>query len=447
MSNRIDKDVINALIAGHFADPFSVLGMHYADAGLEVRALLPDATDVWVIEPKTGRKVGKLECLDSRGFFCGVLPRRKNPFRYQLAVTWHGQQNLIDDPYRFGPLLQDLDVWLLSEGTHLRPYETLGAHADTMDGVVGTRFSVWAPNARRVSVVGQFNYWDGRRHPMRLRKESGIWELFVPGALNGQLYKFELIDAHGNLRVKSDPYAFEAQMRPESASLICGLPEKIAQPPERKQANQFDAPISIYEVHLGSWRRHTDNNFWLSYRELADQLVPYAKWMGFTHLELLPVNEHPFDGSWGYQPTGLYAPTRRFGTREDFRYFINAAHAAGLNVILDWVPGHFPADDFALASFDGTSLYEHSDPREGYHQDWNTLIYNYGRREVSNYLVGNALYWIERFGIDALRVDAVASMIYRDYSRKQGEWVPNEYGGRENLEAIEFLRNTNRVLG
>jgi 1,4-alpha-glucan branching enzyme len=239
-----------------------------------------------------------------------------------------------------------------------------------------------------VSVVGQFNYWDGRRHPMRLRKESGIWELFVPGAHNGQLYKFELIDAHGHLRVKSDPYAFEAQMRPETASLICGLPEKVEQPPARKQANQFDAPISIYEVHLGSWRRHTDNHFWLSYRELADRLVPYVKWMGFTHLELLPVNEHPFDGSWGYQPTGLYAPTRRFGTREDFRYFLHAAHAAGLNVILDWVPGHFPADDFALALFDGTALYEHSDPREGYHQDWNTLIYNYGRREVSNFLVG-----------------------------------------------------------
>ena len=442
MSDRIDRDVINALIAGHFADPFSVLGMHKTTAGLEVRALLPDATDVWVIEPKTGRKLAKLECLDSRGFFSGVIPRRKNFFRYQLAVVWHGQQNLIDDP-----LIQEMDAWLLSEGTHLRPYETLGAHADTMDGVTGTRFSVWAPNARRVSVVGQFNYWDGRRHPMRLRKESGIWELFIPGAHNGQLYKYEMIDANGNLRLKSDPYAFEAQMRPETASLICGLPEKVVQTEERKKANQFDAPISIYEVHLGSWRRHTDNNFWLSYRELADQLVPYAKWMGFTHLELLPINEHPFDGSWGYQPTGLYAPTRRFGTRDDFRYFIDAAHAAGLNVILDWVPGHFPTDDFALAEFDGTNLYEHSDPREGYHQDWNTLIYNYGRREVSNFLVGNALYWIERFGIDALRVDAVASMIYRDYSRKEGEWIPNEFGGRENLEAIEFLRNTNRILG
>lgn len=447
MSIRPEKDVINALFAGHFADPFSVLGMHQTAAGLEVRALLPDATEVWVIDLKTGRKVAQLSCLDSRGFFSGPLGRRKNPFRYQLAVTWHGQNTLIDDAYRFGPLLQEMDSWLLSEGTHLRPYETLGAHPDTLDGVTGTRFSVWAPNARRVSVVGQFNYWDGRRHPMRLRAESGIWELFIPGAHIGQIYKFELIDVNNALRVKADPYAFEAEMRPDSASLICGLPKKTKLSPERMAANQLDAPISIYEVHLGSWRRHTDNNYWLSYRELADQLIPYVKSMGFTHLELLPVNEHPFDGSWGYQPTNIYAPTRRFGTRDDFRYLIDAAHAAGLNVILDWVPGHFPEDEFSLSRFDGTSLYEHQDPREGFHPDWNTLIYNYGRREVCNYLVGNALYWMERFGIDALRVDAVASVVYRDYSREPGEWLPNEHGGRENLEAIEFLRNTNRIIG
>ncbi|RWR02415.1 glycogen branching protein [[Pantoea] beijingensis] len=447
MSELPDRQAINAVIAGHYADPFALLGMHQTEHGLVVRALLPDASDVWVIETRTGRQCAQLSCHDSRGFFSGVIPRRKNPFRYQLAVTWHGEQNLIDDAYRFGPLLAELDSWLLAEGTHLRPYETMGAHADVLDGVIGTRFSLWAPNAQRVSVVGEFNYWDGRRHPMRFRRESGVWELFVPAARHGQLYKFEIIDAFGQLRLKADPYAFEAQMRPETASMICGIPEKVEMAAERKAANAFDAPISIYEVHLGSWRRHTDDNYWLSYHELAEQLIPYVKEMGFTHIELLPINEHPFDGSWGYQPLGMYAPTRRFGPRDDFRQFIAVAHAAGINVLLDWVPGHFPADDFGLATFDGTELYEHGDPREGFHQDWNTLIYNYGRREVSNYLAGNALYWMERFGIDGLRVDAVASMIYRDYSRKEGEWIPNSYGGRENLEAISFLQYTNRTLG
>ncbi|WP_312665117.1 1,4-alpha-glucan branching enzyme, partial [Pantoea sp. CTOTU49201] len=435
------------LFAGNYADPFSLLGMHQTAEGLEVRALLPDASDVWVIETNTGRKCAQLTCLDSRGFFCGVIPRRKNLFGYQLAVNWHGQQNLIDDAYRFGPLLEEMDAWLLGEGTHLRPYETLGAHGTTIDGVHGTRFAVWAPNARRVSVVGEFNFWDGRRHPMRFRRELGVWELFVLGAVNGQLYKFEIVDNSGQMRIKADPFAFEAQMRPQTASMICGLPPKTEMQPRRKAANAFDQPISIYEVHLGSWRRHTDNNFWLSYKELAEQLIPYVKEMGFTHIELMPINEHPFDGSWGYQPLGMYAPTRRFGTRDEFRHFIAAAHDAGINVLLDWVPGHFPSDDFGLAKFDGTELYEHSDPREGFHQDWNTLIYNFGRREVSNYLSGNALYWMERFGIDGLRVDAVASMIYRDYSRAEGEWVPNHFGGRENLEAISFLRHTNRILG
>ena len=447
MSVLPDQHVINQLIAGHYADPFSLLGMHKVAAGLEVRALLPDAREVWVIDAQSNRKVANLHCRDERGFFVGLLPRRKNPFHYQLQVKWENDTVIMEDPYRFGPLLQDLDIWLLSEGTHLRPYERMGAHPTTLDGVEGVSFAVWAPNAIRVSVVGEFNFWDGRRHPMRQRKENGIWELFLPGVKAGQLYKYEIIDCRSHTRLKADPYAFEAQMRPETASLISPLPAPVPRTAERQRANDFDRPISIYEVHLGSWRRHTDNNFWLSYGELADQLIPYVKEMGFTHIELMPINEHPFDGSWGYQPLGMYAPTQRYGSPEEFRAFIEKAHEAGINVILDWVPGHFPSDDHGLAQFDGTALYEYADPREGFHQDWNTLIYNYGRHEVRNYLAGNAFYWVERYGIDALRVDAVASMIYRDYSRAEGQWVPNYYGGRENLEAIAFLRYTNQTLG
>nr|EIQ9634068.1 1,4-alpha-glucan branching enzyme [Escherichia coli] len=324
------------------------------------RALLPDATSVQVLDRKTMRKVAELERIDERGFFSGLLPRRKAPFDYLLRVEWNDHQQIIEDPYRFGPLLGEIDNWLLTEGKHLRPYERLGAHPTHLADISGVSFAVWAPNAHRVSVVGEFNFWDGRRHPMRIRQESGIWELFIPGVHAGQLYKFELIDANGKTVLKADPYAFEAQMRPDTASLITQLPPKVPTDEKRSAANQLNAPISIYEVHLGSWRRHSDNNFWLSYREMAEQLVPYVKEMGFTHLELLPINEHPFDGSWGYQPLGMYAPTRRFGTPEDFRYFMDKAHEAGINVLLDWVPGHFPSDIWGLAEFDGTDLYEYS---------------------------------------------------------------------------------------
>lgn len=442
-----DQHVINQIFSGRYADPFSLLGMHEVAAGLEVRALLPDADQVWVIDSQKQSRVAELRRSDDRGFFVGLMPRRKKHFSYQLEVRWGDNVYTIDDAYRFGTLLQDMDIWLLAEGTHIRPYEKLGAHPMTLDGVEGVSFAVWAPNATRISVVGEFNFWDGRRHPMRLRRENGIWELFIPAAHEGQLYKFEIIDCYGQMSLRADPYAFEAQMRPETASLIRKIPDVVEHSPQRKKANALDQPVSVYEVHLGSWRRHADNNFWLSYGELAEQLIQYVKWMGFTHIELMPINEHPFDGSWGYQPLGMYAPTRRYGSPTEFKAFVDAAHEAGLNVILDWVPGHFPSDAYGLAQFDGTALYEYADPREGYHQDWNTLIYNYGRHEVRNYLSGNGFYWIERYGIDGLRVDAVASMIYRDYSRKAGEWVPNHYGGRENLEAISFLRHTNQTIG
>lgn len=443
MQQLVSSAVIEAFFQGTHADPFSVLGMHESDKGIEVRVLLPDASRVVVISCENGTEIAELDCVDERGFFAGVMPQTRSFFAYQLKVFWGHEPQIIEDPYRFHPMLGDLDNWLLSEGSHLRPYEVLGAHFMECDGVSGVNFRLWAPNAKRVSVVGDFNYWDGRRHPMRFHQKSGVWELFLPKASLGQLYKFELIDCYGQLRLKADPYAFSSQLRPDTASQISALPEIVPMTEARRKANQLDQPISIYEVHLGSWRRNLENNFWLDYDQIADELIPYVKEMGFTHIEFLPLSEFPFDGSWGYQPLGLYSPTSRFGTAEGFKRLVDKAHEAGINVILDWVPGHFPSDTHGLAAFDGTALYEHADPREGFHQDWNTLIYNYGRNEVRNFLSSNALYWLERLGLDGIRVDAVASMIYRDYSRAEGQWIPNQYGGRENLEAIEFLKHTN----
>lgn len=447
MSVLVDAATIETLLGGRHADPFSVLGMHETDNGIEVRVLMPDASSISIIDKESQQAIVEMERLHEDGFFAVVIPKRHDFFTYQLNVFWGHENQILEDPYRFRPILSDLDNWLLAEGTHYRPYEKLGAHFTEVEGVAGVNFILWAPNAKRVSVVGDFNFWDGRRHPMRFHPENGLWEIFIPQVALGSLYKYELLDANETLRLKADPYAFASQLRPDTASQVSALPDIVAMTEARKKANAFDAPISIYEVHLGSWRRNLENNFWLSYDEIADQLIPYVKEMGFTHIELMPINEFPFDGSWGYQPLGLYSPTSRFGDPQQLRSFIQKAHDAGINVILDWVPGHFPSDTHGLAYFDGTALYEHADPKEGYHQDWNTLIYNYGRNEVRNFLSGNGLYWLERFGIDALRVDAVASMIYRDYSRKEGEWIPNQYGGRENLEAIEFLKHTNYVIG
>ncbi|MGR3806735.1 1,4-alpha-glucan branching protein GlgB [Pasteurella testudinis] len=446
-SAAVDMATIEALLGGRHSDPFAVLGMHETDNGIEVRVLMPDASRVSIIDKESQQEIVEMECLHEDGFFAAVMPDRHDFFTYQLNVLWGHENQILEDPYRFRPILSDLDNWLLAEGTHYRPYEKLGAHFTEIDGVAGVNFILWAPNAKRVSVVGDFNFWDGRRHPMRFHPENGLWEIFIPKVTLGSLYKYELLDTNETLRLKADPYAFASQLRPDTASQISPLPEIVEMTEARKKANAFDAPISIYEVHLGSWRRNLENNFWLNYDEIAEQLIPYVKAMGFTHIELMPINEFPFDGSWGYQPLGLYSPTSRFGNPQQLRSFIQKAHDAGINVILDWVPGHFPSDTHGLAYFDGTALYEHADPREGYHQDWNTLIYNYGRNEVKNFLAGNGLYWLERFGIDALRVDAVASMIYRDYSRKDGEWIPNQYGGRENLEAIDFLKHTNYIIG
>ncbi len=446
----IDAKDAKRLIAGTHGDPFSVLGLHPFESGLVVRAFVPGADSIEVLDAISGRKIASLAPVaGADGVFAGLAGRRKNRFAYRLRISANGHVWTTDDPYRFGPVLGAIDEYLIGEGTHRRLWDVLGAHVIDHEGTSGTHFAVWAPAAQRVSLVGDFNGWDGRRHVMRNRGQTGVWEIFMPGIGDGEPYKYELLGPDGQLLPqKADPLGFGAEHPPKTASVVRQLNghdwTDAGWMSRRAALNRIDQPISIYEVHLGSWRRvPEDGHRPLSYREHAEQLVGYARDMGFTHIELMPVSEFPFDGSWGYQPIGLYAPTIRHGTLEEFRAFVEACHAAGLGLILDWVPGHFPEDVHGLGRFDGTPLYEHADRREGFHPDWNTLVYNYGRREVSNYLTANALYWLREHHVDGLRVDAVASMLYRDYSRKEGEWVPNVHGGRENLEAIAFLRQMN----
>ncbi|OIP82430.1 MAG: 1,4-alpha-glucan branching enzyme [Rhodobacterales bacterium CG2_30_65_12] len=439
---RVSNDEAWAIAEGRHADPFSVLGPR--DGRLAV--WIPGAAKAWVKQGRTA-PVALVQHPTCPGFFEGeVDPTRLYTVQAEdsQGVKWE-----FTDPYRFGPVLGELDEYLLGEGGHRRLWEALGAHLKTIDKVAGTHFAVWAPNAERVSVVGDFNAWNGTAHPMRRRGSTGVWEIFIPGTGEGSIYKYE-IRAQGGviLPLKADPVGFGSEHPPANGSVVrrAGMGREWADKDwmnARAGKNSVDAPIAIYEVHLGSWRKADDGKRPLSYAELAKELVEYAAWMGFTHIELMPVSEFPFDGSWGYQPIGLFAPTIRHGTPQEFAAFIEAAHEAGLGVLLDWVPGHFPTDEHGLGWFDGTPLYEHADPKEGFHVDWNTAIYNYGRVEVANYLKANALYWLEEYHLDGLRVDAVASMLYRDYSRKDGEWIPNKDGGRENYEAIDLLRQTN----
>jgi 1,4-alpha-glucan branching enzyme len=452
----IAPDQLETFLKAHQSQPHSLLGMHHAELkgtrGLVVRAFVRDAVDCVVVDLDKNRD-HPMQQLAAEGFFEVFLPRRKEHFGYQLRVTYPtGEKRQFYDPYNFLPTLSEQDMYLFNEGNEHRIYEKLGAHLRDLGGVKGVSFAVWAPSAKRVSVVGNFNHWDGRFHPMRPLGGSGVWELFIPGLGEGELYKFELLDQRDHLNVKTDPYGTYFEAPPGNAAIVFdprtyqwGDDAWIGR--RAAGAAQLDRPISIYELHLGSWKRKVeDADRPFSYRELAPMLADYVVELGFTHVEVMPVAEHPFTGSWGYQVSGFYAPTHRFGTPADFAFFVDHLHQRGIGIILDWVPAHFPRDSFALAEFDGTHLYEHADPRQGAHMDWGTLIFNYGRHEVRCFLVANALAWCDRYHLDGLRVDAVASMLYLDYSRKAGEWVPNKYGGRENLEAIEFLRQTNELV-
>jgi 1,4-alpha-glucan branching enzyme len=452
MSDFINSEIDRLLDLDHH-DPFQVLGMHFIDQekrSILIRTFQPHAESVQIIINSSTRSY--LYKMRQEGLFEIVLREAPEPFSYQLEATYfNGTTHTFEDPYRFLPQLSDLDRYLFNSGTHYQLYDKMGAHPTIIDTVDGTIFRVWAPAARRVSVIGDFNAWDGRVHQMRSLDDSGIWELFIPGITQNELYKFEIKTQFKDILTKSDPFQFQGELRPKTASIVTSLSDFSWHDQKwlakRSQYKPYDKPISVYEVHLGSWRRDpADPERFLTYCEVADMLVPYVKDMGFTHIELMPIMEHPLDESWGYQVTGNFSVTSRYGTPEEFMYFVDQCHQNNIGVILDWVPAHFPTDAHSLARFDGTALYEHEDPRQGAHPEWGTLVYNYGRKEVSNYLIANALFWFDKYHIDGLRVDAVASMLYLDYSRQEGEWLPNCYGGRENIEAIEFLKHLNSII-
>jgi 1,4-alpha-glucan branching enzyme len=457
--NEIERDIL-LLLRAENRDPFRLLGPHIVEEGedrrLVVRGFFPGAEQVFVkLEDHSDTIPARR--IRPEGLFEADLPLYPHlplsPDIYHWRVLDAGQPaREIRDPYAFAPLLSDFDLYLMGEGTHYQKYEKMGAHPVVVEGVSGVMFAVWAPNAMRVSVVGDFNRWDGRKHPMRNRGPSGVWELFVPELAEGSIYKYEIRPMSGGPPLlKSDPYAFRSELRPNTGSIVARLDHHIWNDTGwmewRSRNDWFSSPISVYEIHLGSWWRVIEeNNRWLSYGELADQLIPYLKRMGYTHVELMPVMEHPFDGSWGYQTLGYYSVTSRFGSPDDFMTFVDRLHQAWIGILLDWTPAHFPSDGHWLGEFDGTHLYEHADPRQGRHPDWGTLVFNYGRNEVQNYLISNAIFWIDKYHIDGLRVDAVASMLYLDYSRREGEWIPNEFGGRENLAAITFIKRLNEVV-
>ena len=451
----VSKEDVESIARNLHHDPFHILGPHQVKIGRAtrwvIRAWLPDAEKVFVRLPRTKEKTPMVS-VHNEHFFEVVMADWKELCNYQFHIIAHnGHERYVHDPYFFMPQLTEEDLYLFGMGDHHKIYEKLGAHCLTVDGVEGVHFAVWAPNARNVSVVGNFNQWHGGKHQMRVLGSSGVWELFIPQIAPGEVYKYEIKDQSGNIMLKSDPYGFQHEIRPKTASVVCDINKYEWQDAgwmeKRRGTDPLDKPISVYEVHLGSWRRDpAESERFLSYQELADQLIPYVVDMGYTHIELMPVAEHPFDGSWGYQVTGYFSPTSRYGFPADFQYFVDQCHQHNIGVILDWVPAHFPRDAHGLARFDGSALYEHQDPRRGEHADWGTLIFNFGRNEVRNFLIANALFWFDKYHIDGIRVDAVASMLYLDYSREEGQWIPNEFGGRENLHAIDFIKKCNELI-